>query len=196
MDAYLNKDFSIALGNRNIYLYELEKVKKQSNFEMRLERAKDYIIYQNSKFIIVYDKKLFLEEDVIFDSAVRLEDILILTVNKPGYNEINILGLNDIAQEYHKDHMLKLISKVIKLAEDRDYPLALSVLGDMISNIKKGWCSKEYLREFNNESLFRLKVHDTVYKIYDIDNEDAADASYNVRILSLLYSYIFILDRV
>lgn len=196
MDAYLNKDFSIALGNRNIYLYELEKVKKQSNFEMRLERAKDHIIYQNSKFIIVYDKKLFLEEDVIFDSAVRLEDILILTVNKPGYNEINILGLNDIAQEYHKDHMLKLISKVIKLAEDRDYPLALSVLGDMISNIKKGWCSKEYLREFNNESLFRLKVHDTVYKIYDIDNEDAADASYNVRILSLLYSYIFILDRV
>ena len=196
MDAYLNKDFSIALGNRNIYLYELEKVKKQSNFEMRLERAKDHIIYQNSKFIIVYDKKLFLEEDVIFDSAVRLEDILILTVNKPGYNEINILGLNDIAQEYHKDHMLKLISKVIKLAEDRDYPLALSVLGDMIDNIKKGWCSKEYLREFNNESLFRLKVHDTVYKIYDIDNEDAADASYNVRILSLLYSYIFILDRV
>lgn len=196
MDAYLNKDFSIALGNRNIYLYELEKVKKQSNFEMRLERAKDHIIYQNSKFIIVYDKKLFLEEDVIFDSAVRLEDILILTVNKPGYNEINILGLNDIAQEYHKDHMLKLISKVIKLAEDRDYPLALSVLGDMIANIKKGWCSKEYLREFNNESLFRLKVHDTVYKIYDIDNEDAADASYNVRILSLLYSYIFILDRV
>lgn len=196
MDTYLNKDFSIALGNRNIYLYELEKVKKQSNFEMRLERDKDHIIYQNSKFIIVYDKKLFLEEDVIFDSAVRLEDILILTVNKPGYNEINILGLNDIAQEYHKDHMLKLISKVIKLAEDRDYPLALSVLGDMISNIKKGWCSKEYLREFNNESLFRLKVHDTVYKIYDIDNEDAADASYNVRILSLLYSYIFILDKV
>lgn len=196
MDAYLNKDFSIALGNRNIYLYELEKVKKQSNFEMRLERAKDHIIYQNSKFIIVYDKKLFLEEDVIFDSAVRLEDVLILTVNKPGYNEINILGLNDIAQEYHKDHMIKLISKVIKLAEDRDYPLALSVLGDMISNIKKGWCSKEYLREFNNESLFRLKVHDTVYKIYDIDTEDNADASYNVRILSLLYSYIFILDRV
>lgn len=196
MDAYLNKDFSIALGNRNIYLYELEKVKKQSNFEMRLERAKDHIIYQNSKFIIVYDKKLFLEEDVIFDSAVRLEDILILTVNKPGYNEINILGLNDIAQEYHKDHMLKLISKVIRLAEEKDYPLALSVLGDMIANIKKGWCSKEYLREFNNESLFRLKVHDTVYKIYDIDNEDAADASYNVRILSLLYSYIFILDRV
>lgn len=195
MDAYLNKDFSIALGNRNIYLYELEKVKKQSKFEMRLERAKDSIIYQNSKFIIVYDKKLFLEEDVIFDSAVRLEDILILTVNKPGYNEINILGLNDIAQEYHKDHMLKLISKVIKLAEDRDYPLALSVLGDMISNIKKGWCSKEYLREFNNECLFRLKVHDTVYKIYDIDNEDAADASYNVRILSLLYSYIFILNK-
>lgn len=195
MDTYLNKDFSIALGNRNIYLYELEKVKKQSNFEMRLERAKDSIIYQNSKFIIVYDKKLFLEEDVIFDSAVRLEDILILTVNKPGYNEINILGLNDIAQEYHKDHMLKLISKVIKLAEDRDYPLALSVLGDMIANIKKGWCSKEYLREFNNESLFRLKVHDTVYKIYDIDTEDNADASYNVRILSLLYSYIFILNK-
>lgn len=195
MDTYLNKDFSIALGNRNIYLYELEKVKKQSNFEMRLERAKDSIIYQNSKFIIVYDKKLFLEEDVIFDSAVRLEDILILTVNKPGYNEINILGLNDIAQEYHKDHMLKLISKVIKLAEDRDYPLALSVLGDMIANIKKGWCSKEYLREFNNESLFRLKVHDTIYKIYDIDTEDNADASYNVRILSLLYSYIFILNK-
>ena len=195
MDAYLNKDFSIALGNRNIYLYELEKVKKQSNFEMRLERAKDHIIYQNSKFIIVYDKKLFLEEDVIFDSAVRLDDILILTVNKPGYNEINILGLNDIAQEYHKDHMIKLISKVIKLAEDKDYPLALSVLGDMISNIKKGWCSKEYLREFNNESLFRLKVHDTVYKIYDIDDVDIADASYNVRILSLLYSYIFILNK-
>lgn len=196
MDAYLNKDFNIALGNRNIYLYELEKVKKQVNFEMRLEKAKDSIIYQNSKFVIVYNNKLFLEEDVIFDSAVRLEDILILTVNKPGYNEINILGLNDIAQEYHKDHMIKLISKVIKLAEDRDYPLALSVLGDMIANIKKGWCSKDYLREFNNESLFRLKVHDTVYKIYDIDNEDAADASYNVRILSLLYSYIFILDRV
>ena len=196
MDTYLNKDFNIALGNRNIYLYELEKVKKQYNFEMRLDQAKDSIIYRNSKFVIVYDKKIFLEEDVIFDSAVRLEDVLILTVNKPGYNEINILGLNDIAQEYHKDHMIKLISKVIKLAEDRDYPLALSVLGDMISNIKKGWCSKEYLREFNNESLFRLKVHDTVYKIYDIDTEDNADASYNVRILSLLYSYIFILDRV
>ena len=195
MDAYLNKDFNIALGNRNIYLYELEKVKKQYNFEMRLDQAKDSIIYRNSKFVIVYDKKLFLEEDVIFDSAVRLEDVLILTVNKPGYNEINILGLNDIAQEYHKDHMIKLISKVIKLAEDRDYPLALSVLGDMISNIKKGWCSKEYLREFNNESLFRLKVHDTVYKIYDIDTEDNADASYNVRILSLLYSYIFILNK-
>lgn len=195
MDTYLNKDFSIALGNRNIYLYELEKVKKQYSFEMRLEQARDSIIYQNSKFIIVYDKKLFLEEDVIFDSAVRLEDVLILTVNKPGYNEINILGLNDIAQEYHKDHMIKLISKVIKLAEDRDYPLALSVLGDMISNIKKGWCSKEYLREFNNESLFRLKVHDTVYKIYDIDTEDNADASYNVMILSLLYSYIFILSK-
>lgn len=195
MDTYLNKDFSIALGNRNIYLYELEKVKKQYSFEMRLEQARDSIIYQNSKFIIVYDKKLFLEEDVIFDSAVRLEDVLILTVNKPGYNEINILGLNDIAQEYHKDHMIKLISKVIKLAEDRDYPLALSVLGDMISNIKKGWCSKEYLREFNNESLFRLKVHDTVYKIYDIDTEDNADASYNVRILSILYSYIFILNK-
>ena len=195
MDVYLNKDFSIALGNRNIYLYELEKVKKQYNFEMRLEQARDSIIYQNSKFIIVYDKKLFLEEDVIFDSAVRLDDILILTVNKPGYNEINILGLSVIAQEYHKDHMIKLISKVIKLAENRDYPLALSVLGDMISNIKKGWCSKEYLREFNNESLFRLKVRDTVYKIYDIDTEDMADASYNVRILSLLYSYIFILDR-
>ena len=195
MDAYLNKDFNIALGNRNIYLYELEKVKKQYNFEMRLDQSKDSIIYRNSKFVIVYDKKLFLEEDVIFDSAVRLEDVLILTVNKPGYNEINILGLNDIAQEYHKDHMIKLISKVIKLAEDRDYPLALSVLGDMISNIKKGWCSKEYLREFNNESLFRLKVHDTVYKIYDIDTEDNADASYNVRILSLLYSYIFILNK-
>lgn len=195
MDAYLNKDFNIALGNRNIYLYELEKVKKQYNFEMRLDQAKDSIIYRNSKFVIVYDKKIFLEEDVIFDSAVRLEDVLILTVNKPGYNEINILGLNDIAQEYHKDHMIKLISKVIKLAEDRDYPLALSVLGDMISNIKKGWCSKEYLREFNNESLFRLKVHDTVYKIYDIDTEDMADASYNVRILSLLYSYIFILNK-
>lgn len=195
MNTYLNKDFNIALGNRNIYLYELKKVKKQSNFEMRLDQAKDSIIYRNSKFIIVYNKKLFLEEDVIFDSAVRLEDVLILTVNKPGYNEINILGLNDIAQEYHKDHMIKLISKVIKLAEDRDYPLALSVLGDMISNIKKGWCSKEYLREFNNESLFRLKVHDTVYKIYDIDTEDNADASYNVRILSLLYSYIFILNK-
>nr|DAF97809.1 MAG TPA: hypothetical protein [Myoviridae sp. ctYA416] len=191
--VFLNIDFNIALGDSNIYLYEL---KKQSNLEMRLDRAKDSIIYKNDKFVIVYGKKLFLEEDAIFDSAVRLEDILILSINKPGHNEIKILGLNDIAQEYHKDHMIKLISKVIKLAEDKDYPLALSVLGDMISNIKKGWCSKEYLREFNNESLFRLKVHDTVYKIYDIDTEDAVDASYNVRILSLLYSYIFILDRV
>lgn len=190
--VFLNMDFNIALGDGNIYLYEL---KKRSNLEMRLDRAKDFIIYQNSKFVIVYGKKLFLEEDAIFDSAVRLEDILILSVNKPGQSEIRILGLNDIAQEYHKDHMIKLIAKVIKLAEDKDYPLALSVLGDMISNIKKGWCSKEYLREFNNESLFRLKVHDTVYKIYDIDDGDIADASYNVRILSLLYSYIFILNK-
>lgn len=190
--VFLNKDFNIALGKGNIYLYWL---KNQSNLEMRLDRNKDSIIYKDDRFVIVYGKKLLLEEDVIFDSAVRLDDILILTINKPVHDDINILGLNDIAKEYHKDHMIKLISKVINIAEHGNYSLALSVLGDMISKIKEGCCSKEFKREFNNESLFRLNVRDTIYKIYDIDVEDIADTSYNVRILSLLYSYIFILNK-
>lgn len=192
-------------------LESLSKKERQISLGYIQRYDKEFMAKLNEKFVEV--RKLFFEaNDIKTDDVLSIKKDAIFMLRRCQYTEfdnilfreknlytsyyymnkkeiyvnkdgLDIKGISDDKLELHKDYMLDLLFKLLRMVE-------LSSKRQLIANLKEVsyfYKNKEldinYYRELNSDSLFRLKMimpgmHDYIGVQYT-DNVDEIEIEYN-----------------
>lgn len=157
-----------------------DEVVRIANDAIYVNRSYDL---QNTTFgYITFKKK------AIYASMLKLLNIIIFSSYIDGNIDIDVKGLGHNA-EYHQDYMLNMIANAIYILDRVGTKEAIEYVKDFYINYTNLNLDKEYYRELNSTSLFRLKYTD--YLMPDIKDKNDIDINYNLYIIRELMSILF-----
>lgn len=127
-------------------------------------------------------------EKSFFRVMVKLNNLIIF--QRTDYDGVNIdvKGISSPALLLHLEYMLDLISQTIYLCEHVSPNYALQYLTDFYQQYLEKKLDIGYYREFNSDSLYKIK--DSDFKISNATDINTIDINYNLFILRELYSII------
>lgn len=157
------------------------------SFIVRIANDAVYINSLNDLQYTKFDEVLFAKKS-IYNSAMKLNNILILFSYIGDNLDITIKGIKLENQKLHENYMMTFIANIIYLIE-RVSPIdALESINSFYSDYINLLLPIEYYREFNSESLYRCKYSN--FYLSEAISIDKVDINYNLFILRELWSIV------
>lgn len=140
--------------------------------------------------VIVNNIPITFVEKNKFTSFVNLNSILVFFSQNADNWNIDVKGINQNKLIFH-EKFLSFICTIIQYLEVGQSSIAFREFNKFYNDYISFNLSKEYYREFNDSSLFRIKGM-TGYGLLDINQVpiNEIDIGYNLYLLRLIYSII------
>lgn len=133
----------------------------------------------------------FRQKSISSSILVLSNSIIIFSKYLPnGMIDIDIKGINKNIV-YHQDYICSVLGTAIYMLDNCDIYDTMNYINEFIEKYLKLELSIEYYREFNSQSLYRIKGSEMGISYMSESDINLVDITYNYTLLRELWSIIF-----
>ena len=124
----------------------------------------------------------------VYNVMMNLNGIIFFIDLTSSYPFVDIKGIREGVLGLHVDHILSIIINTVITLERAGVKDAINSLSEFIEDYVKLNLDIRYYREFNSESMYKIK--NSPYKTYEVSDINDIDINYNLTLLRELFGIL------